>query len=247
MTEQTKTPAEGVTIPPLAGVRRQGPCQVDRRVPGDVRPVDPGPEGFWGEIAERVRVEGEVDQGPRLHVRAARSRSSGSSAGRPTSRSTASTGTSTTRGDQTAIIWEGNEPGRGSKLTYRELHAEVCKFANVLKALGVKKGDRVCIYLQMIPAGRRRHAGLRPHRRDPLGRVRRVQRRRAARPHQRLGLQDADHAGHRAARRQDRHPDEGQRRQGRGRSARASRRSSSSSAPATRCRCRRAATSGTTT
>ncbi len=56
------------------------------------------------------------------------------------------------RGDQTAIIWEGNTPGDDSKLTYRELHAEVCKFANVLKAQGIKKGDRVCIYLQMIPA-----------------------------------------------------------------------------------------------
>jgi acetyl-CoA synthetase len=55
------------------------------------------------------------------------------------------------RGDQTAIIWEGNEPGEDSKLTYKELHAEVCKFANVLKKHGVKKGDRVSIYLPMIP------------------------------------------------------------------------------------------------
>ncbi|MCK4872890.1 MAG: acetate--CoA ligase [Phycisphaerales bacterium] len=56
-----------------------------------------------------------------------------------------------TRGDQTAIIWEGNEPGEDKKVTYRQLHAEVCKFANVLKAHGVKKGDRVSIYLPMIP------------------------------------------------------------------------------------------------
>jgi acetyl-CoA synthetase len=55
------------------------------------------------------------------------------------------------RGDQTAIFWEGNEPGDDAKLSYRELHAEVNKFANVLKGLGVKKGDRVAIYLQMIP------------------------------------------------------------------------------------------------
>jgi acetyl-CoA synthetase len=48
-----------------------------------------------------------------------------------------------TRGDQTAIIWEGNEPGEDAKLTYKELHEQVCKFANVLKANGVKKGDRV--------------------------------------------------------------------------------------------------------
>ncbi len=55
------------------------------------------------------------------------------------------------RGDKTAIIWEGNTPGEGSKLTYNELHEKVCKFANALKAAGVEKGDRVCLYLQMIP------------------------------------------------------------------------------------------------
>ena len=56
-----------------------------------------------------------------------------------------------TRGDQTAIIWEGNTPGEDATLTYRELYEKVCKFANALKAAGVEKGDRVCIYLQMIP------------------------------------------------------------------------------------------------
>ena len=55
------------------------------------------------------------------------------------------------RGDQTAIIWEGNTPGEDSKLTYKELYEEVCKFANALKSIGVEKGDRVCIYLQMVP------------------------------------------------------------------------------------------------
>ena len=56
-----------------------------------------------------------------------------------------------TRGDQTAIIWEGNEPGEDSVLTYAELHEQVCRFANVLKSRGVQKGDRVSIYLPMIP------------------------------------------------------------------------------------------------
>jgi acetyl-CoA synthetase len=57
------------------------------------------------------------------------------------------------RGDQAAIIWEGDDsgPGHDRKITYRELHAEVSRFANVLKARGVKKGDRVTIYLPMIP------------------------------------------------------------------------------------------------
>ncbi len=55
-----------------------------------------------------------------------------------------------TRGDQVAIIWEGDNPDHDKKITYRELHRDVCKFANVLKSKGVKKGDRVCIYLPMV-------------------------------------------------------------------------------------------------
>jgi acetyl-CoA synthetase len=55
------------------------------------------------------------------------------------------------RADQTAIIWEGDDPTVDKKISYRELHSEVSKFANVLKAQGVKKGDRVCIYMPMIP------------------------------------------------------------------------------------------------
>ena len=56
-----------------------------------------------------------------------------------------------TRGGKTAIIFEGDDPGETRSLTYKELHAEVCKFANTLKNLGVGKGDRVAIYLPMIP------------------------------------------------------------------------------------------------
>ena len=55
------------------------------------------------------------------------------------------------RGDQVAIIWEGDNPADSKHITYRQLHAEVCKLANGLKARGVKKGDRVCIYMPMIP------------------------------------------------------------------------------------------------
>src|SRR5262252_10519049 len=55
------------------------------------------------------------------------------------------------RGDQVAIIWEGDDPRADRKITYRELHAEVSRFANVLKARGAKKGDRITIYLPMIP------------------------------------------------------------------------------------------------
>ena len=55
------------------------------------------------------------------------------------------------RGDKVALIWEGDDPQQDKKITYRELHTQVCKFANVLKAEGVKKGDRVTIYMPMIP------------------------------------------------------------------------------------------------
>ncbi|MEN6538517.1 MAG: acetate--CoA ligase [Mizugakiibacter sp.] len=56
-----------------------------------------------------------------------------------------------TRGDKTAIIFEGDDPNDSRRISYRELHAEVCKFANVLKHLGVRRGDRVAIYMPMIP------------------------------------------------------------------------------------------------
>jgi acetyl-CoA synthetase len=55
------------------------------------------------------------------------------------------------RGDQTAIIWEGDEPDQHRHITYKELHQDVCKFANVLKANGAKKGDRITLYMPMIP------------------------------------------------------------------------------------------------
>ena len=56
-----------------------------------------------------------------------------------------------TRADKTAILWEGDNPNESEHITYRDLHARVCKFANALRKLGVKKGDRVTIYLPMIP------------------------------------------------------------------------------------------------
>ncbi len=56
-----------------------------------------------------------------------------------------------TRGDQTAIIWEGDDPARDLHITYRELHQRVCKMANVLKKIGAKRGDRITLYMPMIP------------------------------------------------------------------------------------------------
>jgi len=56
-----------------------------------------------------------------------------------------------TKGDDTAIIWEGDDPNRDLTITYRELHERVCKFANSLKKLGAKRGDRITLYMPMIP------------------------------------------------------------------------------------------------
>jgi acetyl-CoA synthetase len=56
-----------------------------------------------------------------------------------------------TRGDQVALIWEADDPASDKRITYRELHDQVCRLANVLKQHGIGKGDRVCIYMPMIP------------------------------------------------------------------------------------------------
>ena len=103
-----------------------------------------------------------------------RRRRSGSSAASSTPRSTASTGTSQgPRENKAALIWEG-EPGDQRALTYRELHREVCQFANVLEALGVEEGRPRRALPADGPGAADRDARLRPDRRDPLGRLRRL-------------------------------------------------------------------------
>lgn len=56
-----------------------------------------------------------------------------------------------TKGDKTAILWEGDDPADAQHITYKELHSQVCRFANAMKARGIKKGDRVTIYMPMVP------------------------------------------------------------------------------------------------
>jgi acetyl-CoA synthetase len=109
------------------------------------------PEGFWGEQGDRLnwikpftKVKDVSFDKDDLHVRWYEDGTLNASANcldRHLS----------TRGNQVAIIWEGDEPDSDRKITYRELHEEVCKFANAMKSLGIKKGDRVTIYLPMIP------------------------------------------------------------------------------------------------
>ena len=116
------------------------------------------------------------------------------------------------RGDQLAIIWEGDDPSEHRNITYRELHEQVCKFANALRGQDVHRGDVVTIYAD-DPRGRGRHAGLCPHRCNPLGGIRRLLPRGAGRPNHRLQVQGGDHCRRRLARRPS-YPAQGQRRPG---------------------------------
>ncbi len=108
------------------------------------------PEKFWGEVAERITwtkkwskvrsfdfVEANIKyyEGGKLNV----------------AYNCLDRHVDDGHGDQTALIWEGNNPKEDEKFTYNQLKDEVSKFANVLKNNGIKKGDRVCIYMQMIP------------------------------------------------------------------------------------------------
>ncbi len=109
------------------------------------------PEGFWGEIGQRLawtkaptRVKNVSYDPSDLHIRWYEDGELNVSANCLDRHLE-------TRGDKTAIIFEGDDPNESRHLTYRELHAEVCKFANTLKNLGVVKGDRVAIYMPMIP------------------------------------------------------------------------------------------------
>jgi acetyl-CoA synthetase len=108
------------------------------------------PEGFWSKVAERLHWYKKWDkvmdydfvnanikwfEGGKLNV----------------SYNCLDRHVEAGHGDKTAIIWEGNDPSESKHITYSELLEQVSRFANVLKAHGVRKGDRVCIYLQMIP------------------------------------------------------------------------------------------------
>jgi acetyl-CoA synthetase len=109
------------------------------------------PEGFWGQVGKRLewirpytRVKNVSYQLDDFHIRWYEDGSL-NAAYNCLDRHLAN------RAEQTAILWEGDQPGESRKVSYRELHTQVCKFANVLKGLGVQKGDRVTIYLPMIP------------------------------------------------------------------------------------------------
>ncbi len=150
MSDAPNSESGGKRIPPPADFAAEAHCpSFEKYQEMYQRSVD-DPAGFWGEIADEfvwkekwttvrdysfegdVHIKWFVDGKTNISVNALDRHLE-------------------TRGDQTALIWEGNSPDEQSTLTYNELYAKVCKFANVLKAQGVEKGDRVCLYLQMIP------------------------------------------------------------------------------------------------
>lgn len=108
------------------------------------------PDQFWGEIASTFHWEKKWDQ-VQQYDWADKVTTQWFAGGQTNICFNALDRHLQNRGDQIAIYWEGNEPNDDSTLTYKQLHKEVCKFANVLKNLGIEKGDRVCLYMQMIP------------------------------------------------------------------------------------------------
>jgi acetyl-CoA synthetase len=108
------------------------------------------PEGFWGEIAEQFHWEKKWDKIRDYDFKGDIS-IKWFTGGKTNICYNAVDRHLEKRGDQAAIVWEGNTPGDDATFTFNQLHEQVCKFANVLKSLGVKKGDRVCLYMQMIP------------------------------------------------------------------------------------------------
>jgi acetyl-CoA synthetase len=110
------------------------------------------PDGFWREEAQRIDWIEPFDTVKNTSFNEADFRIKWFEGGKLNIAANALDRHLETRGDQVAIIWEPDDPSTaGRKITYRELHRDVCRFANVLKANNVKKGDRVTIYLPMVP------------------------------------------------------------------------------------------------
>ena len=122
-----------------------------RQVQGDVRALDQGPQRLLGRAGQAHRLDQAVQQGQEHLLRPGNVSIKWFEDGTLNAAYNCVDRHLAKRGNQTAIIWEGDDPKDDKKITYRQLHADVCRFANVLKARGVKKGDRVTIYMPMIP------------------------------------------------------------------------------------------------
>ena len=124
----------------------------DAKYHDDVRALARRPEAFWAEAGQAHSLVQTFYQGQEHLIRSSTtSRSNGSRTARPTPPTTASTVTCTRAATRSRSSGKATIRRTPSKITYRELHDEVCRFANVLRNRNVKKGDRVTIYLPMIP------------------------------------------------------------------------------------------------
>lgn len=142
--------SDDVVIPVSEAVAKSAWCDSDTYLRMYEQSIK-DPEGFWAEQGKRIdwikpytQIKDTSFDPPDVHIRWYHDGTLNASAN-CLDRHLA------TRGDQTALIFEGDDPSVSRHITYRELHEQVCKFANVLKAQGVKKGDRVTLYLPMIP------------------------------------------------------------------------------------------------
>ena len=173
------------------------------------------PDGFWAEMAERLDWMQEADPDQEHLVRRATSASAGTRMASSTSATTASTAISPSAATRPRSCARATTPTSSKKITYRELHEKVCKLANVLKDMGVKKGDRVTIYLPMIPEAAYAMLACARIGAAALGGVRRLLARQPGRPRQRRRVQ-ADHHRRRRPARRPRRAAQGERRQGAG-------------------------------
>ncbi len=142
--------SEDQVIPVFDAIAKSAWCDEDTYTQMYQKSVS-DPEGFWGEHGTRIdwmkpytQVKDTSFNAPDVHIRWYNDGTLNASVN-CLDRHLAK------RGEQTALIFEGDDPSVSRHITYRELHEQVCKFANVLKGQGVKKGDRVTIYLPMIP------------------------------------------------------------------------------------------------
>ena len=140
------TYAPSATAYPIARAHVNSLDQYRERYQRSIR----DPEGFWSEVAERLTWFSRWDQVRSYDfVKAEISWFAGATLN--ACYNCVDRHVEAGHGGDTAIIWEGNDPAEDSAMTFAELLEQVQKFGNVLKGLGVGKGDRVCIYLQMVP------------------------------------------------------------------------------------------------
>ena len=123
----------------------------ERNWPSCTERVDEDTEAFWLDQARRLDWCALSDRGRRLVVRPADFGIRWYADGALNLSVNCLDRHLASRGDRTALIFEADEPGDGRTLTYRELHAETCRMANLLKSRGIGRGDRVMIYMPMIP------------------------------------------------------------------------------------------------